>query len=89
MMENKMNENSENRQKSTAQDVDVQAMVIPPIPSKWHSHKYGTRHVVDRTLGGHIVYIQGSLPQKPWNTMYQDICTLSEWLEYQKKAKRV
>ena len=63
--------------------------VMPPIPSKWYSHKHGTRHVIDRTFGGDIVYIQGRLPVDFYREMYNKYCTLEEWGEYHKTAKAV
>ena len=64
-------------------------MVVPPIPSKWKSRKYGTRHVIDRTGGWDVVYIQGRCPVNPWKEMYHRTCTLAEWGKYQKTAKRM
>jgi hypothetical protein len=69
--------------------MNVRPLVIPPIPSKWQSRKHGTRYVIDRTLGGDIVYIQGRLPSRWWNSMYHSHCSLSEWQDYQKTAKEV
>ena len=61
----------------------------PKIKSKWKSKKHGTRHVVDYTLGGHIVYIQGRMPINPWLSYYHKKCTLEEWEEYQKTAEEI
>lgn len=60
--------------------------VMPPIPSKWKSRQNGTRHVVDKTLGGDVVYFKGRLPTDSWRR-WGDRCTLEEWAEYEKTAK--
>jgi len=66
----------------------VYTVVRPPIPSKWKSRKYGTRHVIDRTLGGEIVYVQGRMPSEPWRHWWPS-CTLKVWGEYAKTARQV
>lgn len=44
-----------------------------------------TRHVVDRNLGGDVIYVSGR-----WSRhAYKQQCTLSEWLEWQHDAKRI
>ena len=79
-IKSKINEDAGKRQ--------VDTFIIPPIPSKWYSRKQGTRHVVDKTLGGDIVYFQGRLPSESWQ-YWGKRCTLEEWHKFQKTAKAV
>lgn len=59
----------------------------PPIPSKWRNRKseHATRLVVDTTLGGDVVYRWLYSPRN-WT---EKRCTLAQWIEYQKGAKRL
>lgn len=74
---------------------------VPPQPpkpgSKWHrpnsrgrgfviSTPAETRHVVDRTLGGGVVYVSGRLSRRSYN---QITCTLAQWHDWAANAKEV
>jgi len=55
---------------------------MPPHPGeKWRSRKpYETRHVVDRTFGGDVVYRYG-------RSLYNASCSLAEWFDWERTAK--
>lgn len=68
----------------------------PRAGSKWHrpnARGMGfvtvkpeeTRHVIDRTLGGDVIFVSGR-----WSRhAYKQRCTLGEWLDWQHDAKEV
>lgn len=52
-------------------------------------HPQETRHVIDRTLGGGVVYVSGRFTRRSWHHV---TCTLAEWREWVAggfRAKRV
>lgn len=68
----------------------------PKSGTKWHrpnSRGIGfvinkpaeTRHVIDRTLGGSVIFVSGRYSR---NT-YREQCSLSEWLDWAHDAKQV
>lgn len=68
----------------------------PKAGSRWHrlnscgrgfvvSHSAETRHVVDRTLGGDVIYISGRKTRHAHCAQ----CTLAEWLSWVHDAKEV
>lgn len=56
----------------------------PKSGMKFKSRIHGTRQVIDRTLGADVIYWQGD----PRNR-YRKQCTLDEWNEYLRTAKRI
>lgn len=44
-----------------------------------------TRHVIDRTCGGDVIYVSGRLTR----FAHKERCTLSEWLDWVHDAKQV
>ena len=57
----------------------------PPVGSKWRSKTEGTRKVIDRDFGGRVVYRQ--LYANKSSSEHR--CSLSEWHQYQAKAKLI
>jgi hypothetical protein len=51
-----------------------------------HGGKRETRWVIDKTLGGHVVYEVGRRPRNAYRS-YGLRCTLAEWHEWAKHAK--
>lgn len=56
----------------------------PKPGTKFKCRRNGTRHVLDRTLGGDVIFFQGDQRNR-WRKQ----CTLAEWNEYLKTAKRI
>lgn len=49
-----------------------------------------TRHVIDRTLGGDVIYVSGRLtPRARLNSYMQSRCSLKVWLYWAYDAKEV
>jgi hypothetical protein len=55
----------------------------PHAGESWRSRKPAeTRHVVDRNFGGDVVFYYG-------RSSYQVTCSLVEWFEWERTAKRI
>lgn len=48
------------------------------------NHPAETRHVIDRTVGGGVVFVRGRMSRRK---EYQETCTLNEWLSWEDSAK--
>lgn len=48
------------------------------------NHPAETRHVVDRTLGGDVIFVSGKLTR----FACRQECTLEEWMSWQHDAKQ-
>jgi hypothetical protein len=68
----------------------------PKAGTKWHrpnSNGYGfvvnhpaeTRHVIDRTLGGDVIYVSGRLTRNA----IKEQCTANEWASWAADARQV